>query len=53
MSPPLALFKDLGLDKKRKCVKEPLSSSTFAHKNVVEEASALEEEEELVDTLDL
>jgi hypothetical protein len=50
--PPPALSKDLGLDKKRKCVKELLSSSTSAHKNVAEEASALEDEEELFDALD-
>jgi hypothetical protein len=52
MSPPPALSEDLGLDKKRKRVKEPLSSSTSAHKNVAREASALEDEEELFDALD-
>jgi hypothetical protein len=52
MSPPPALSKDLGLNKKRKRVKELLSSSTSAHKNVVEEASALEDEEEIFDALD-
>jgi hypothetical protein len=52
-SPPPALSEDLGLDKKRKCVKELLSSSTSAHKNVTGEASALEDEEELFDALDL
>jgi hypothetical protein len=51
-SPPPALSEDLGLDKKRKRVKELLSSSTSAHKNVVGEASALEDEEELFDALD-
>jgi hypothetical protein len=51
-SPPLALFEDLGLDKKRKRVKELLSSSTSAHKNVAGEASALEDQEELFDALD-
>jgi hypothetical protein len=51
-SPPLALSKDLGLDKKRKRVEELLSSSTSAPKNVAEEASALEDEEELFDLLD-
>jgi hypothetical protein len=51
-SPPPALSKDLGLDKKRKRVKELLSSSTSAHKNVVGEASALEDEEEVFDALD-
>jgi hypothetical protein len=50
--PPPALSEDLGLDKKRKHVKELLSSSTFAHKNVAGEASALEDEEELFDALD-
>jgi hypothetical protein len=53
MSPPPALSEDLGLDKKRKRMKELLSSSIFAHQNVAEEASALEDEEELFDALDL
>jgi hypothetical protein len=52
MSPPPALSEDLGFDKKRKHMKELLSSSTSAHKNVAREASALEEEEELFDALD-
>jgi hypothetical protein len=52
MLPPPALSKDLGLDKKRKRMQELLSSSTSAHKNVAGEASALEDEEELFDTLD-
>jgi hypothetical protein len=52
MSPPPALSEDLGLDKKRKCVKELLSSITSAHKSVAGEASALEDEEELFDALD-
>jgi hypothetical protein len=51
-SPPPALSKDLGLDKKRKCVEELASSSASAHKNVAGEASALEDEEELFDALD-
>jgi hypothetical protein len=51
-SPPPVLSKDLGLDKNRKRVKELLSSSTSAPKNVVEEASALEDEEEIFDLLD-
>jgi hypothetical protein len=51
-SPPPALSEDLGLDKKRKCVKELLSLSTSAHKSVAGEASALEDEEELFDALD-
>jgi hypothetical protein len=50
--PPPVLFKDLGLDKKRKRMTELLSSSTSAHKNVTGEASVLEEEEELFDALD-
>jgi hypothetical protein len=52
-SPPPALSEDLGLDKKRKHMEELLSSSTSAHKNVAGEASALEDEEELFDALDL
>jgi hypothetical protein len=52
MSPPPALSEDLGLDKKRKRMKELLSSSISAHQNVTEEASALEDEEELFDALD-
>jgi hypothetical protein len=52
MSPPPALSKDLGLDKKRKHFEELLSLSTFAPKNVAGEASALEDEEELFDLLD-
>jgi hypothetical protein len=51
-SPPPALSKDLGLDKKRKRVEEFLSLSTSAPKNVVGEASALEDKEELFDLLD-
>jgi hypothetical protein len=52
MSPPPALSEDLGLDKKRKCVEELLSSSTSAPKNMTGEASALEDEQELFDLLD-
>jgi hypothetical protein len=44
-SPPPALSEDLGLDKKRKRVKELASLSASAHKNVAGEASALEDEE--------
>jgi hypothetical protein len=51
-SPPLALFKDLGLDKKRKHVEELASSSASAHKIVAGEASALDDKEELFDALD-
>jgi hypothetical protein len=50
--PPPTLFEDLGLDKKGKCMKELLSLRTSAHKNVAGEASALEDEEELFDSLD-
>jgi hypothetical protein len=52
MLPPLALSDDLGIDKKRKRVEELASSSASAHKNVAGEASALEDEEELLDVLD-
>jgi hypothetical protein len=52
-SPPPALSKDPGLDKKRKRMMELPSSSTSTHKNVTGEASILEEEEELFDALDL
>jgi hypothetical protein len=52
MSPPPALSEDLGLDKKRKRVEELASSSASAHKNVVREASALEDEDELFNALD-
>jgi hypothetical protein len=51
-SPPPALSKDLGLDKKRKRMQELLSSTTSTHKNVAREASSLEDEEELFDALD-
>jgi hypothetical protein len=51
-SPPPALSKDLGVDKKRKRVEELASSSASTHKNVAGEASALEDEEELFDALD-
>jgi hypothetical protein len=51
-SPPPALSEDLGLNKKRKCMTELLSSSTSTHKNVTGEASVLEEDVELFDALD-
>jgi hypothetical protein len=51
-SPPPALSEDLGINKKRKRVEELASLSASAHKNVAEEASALEDEEELFDSLD-
>jgi hypothetical protein len=52
MLPPPALSEDLRLDKKRKHVEELASLSASAHKNVAEEASAPEDEEELFDALD-
>jgi hypothetical protein len=52
MSPPLVLSEDLGIDKKRKRVIEFASSSASAHKNVVGETLALEDEQELFDALD-
>jgi hypothetical protein len=52
MSPPPALSEDLVLGRKRKRVEELTSSSASAHKNVAEEASVLEDEEELFDALD-
>jgi hypothetical protein len=52
MSPPPALSEDLGLDKKMKRVEELTSSSVSACKNVVGEASALEDKKELFDALD-
>jgi hypothetical protein len=51
-SPPPALSEELGRDKKRKRVAELLSLSTSAHKNVIGETSAPEEEVELFDLLD-
>jgi hypothetical protein len=52
LAPAPALSEDLGLDKKRKRVEELASLSASGHKNVAEEASALEDEEELFDALD-
>jgi hypothetical protein len=52
MSPPPAVSKDLGIDKKRKRVKELASLSASAHKTVAGEVSALGDEEELFDALD-
>jgi hypothetical protein len=51
-SPPLALFEDLGVDKKRKRVKEFASSSTSAQRIVAGEAPGLEGGVELFDLLD-
>jgi hypothetical protein len=52
MSPPPALSKDLGVDKKRKRVEEFASSSASTHKTVDGEALGLEDEQELFDALD-
>jgi hypothetical protein len=51
-SPPPALFEDLGIDKKRKCVEEFTSSSASAHKIVVRETSVPEDDVELFDLMD-
>jgi hypothetical protein len=51
-SPPPALSEDLGMDKKRKRVKEFASSSTSAQRIVAEEAPSLEGGVELFDLLD-
>jgi hypothetical protein len=52
MSPPPALSKDLGVDKKRKHVEEFASSSASAHKTVTAETSAPEGNVELFDLMD-
>jgi hypothetical protein len=51
-SPPPALSKDRGVDKKRKHVTELLSSSTSAHTTVIGETSVPEEDVELFDLMD-
>jgi hypothetical protein len=51
-SRPPALSEVLGVDKKRKCVKEFASSSASAHKTVVGETLDIEDDEELFDALD-
>jgi hypothetical protein len=51
-SPPPALSEDLGIDKKRKRVKEFASSSASAPKTVAGEASAPEDDVELFDFMD-
>jgi hypothetical protein len=51
-SPPPALSKDLGVDKKRKSVEEFASLSASAHKTVAGETLDLEDDQELFDTLD-
>jgi hypothetical protein len=50
--PPPVVSEDLGLNRKRKRMTKLISSSTSTHKNVTREASVLEEEVELFDTLD-
>jgi hypothetical protein len=52
MSPPPALFEDLSVDKKRKCVEEIASLSTSAQRTVAGEAPVLEGGVELFDLLD-
>jgi hypothetical protein len=52
MSPSPALSKDLGVDKKKKCVEEFASSSASAHKTVAGETLDLEDDQELFDALD-
>jgi hypothetical protein len=52
-SPPPANSEEPSLDKKRKRVEELFSSSTSAPKNVAGEASALEDDVEIFDLLDL
>jgi hypothetical protein len=52
MSPPPALSQDLGVDRKRKRVKEFASTSASAHKTVAVETLDIEDDEELFDALD-
>jgi hypothetical protein len=52
-SPPPALSKDLGVDKKRKRVKEFASSSASDHKTMARETFASEDNGELFDLIDL
>jgi hypothetical protein len=52
MSPPPALSEDLGIDKKRKRVKEFASSSASAHKTMAGETFAPERDVELFDLMD-
>jgi hypothetical protein len=51
-SPPPALSKDIGVDKKRKHAEEFTSSSASAHKTVAREAPAPENDVELLDLMD-
>jgi hypothetical protein len=52
-SPPPALSKDLGVDKKRKRIKEFASSSASALRTVAGETFAPEDDGELFDLMDL
>jgi hypothetical protein len=52
MSPPSALFEDLGINKKRKRVEEFPSSSASAHKIMAGETSVPEDDVELFDLMD-
>jgi hypothetical protein len=52
MSPPPALSEDLGVDRKRKHVKEFAYSSASTHKTVAGETLDIEDDEELFDALD-
>jgi hypothetical protein len=51
-SPPPALSKDLGVDKKRKRAEEFASSSASAHKTIAGETFAPEGDVELFDLMD-
>jgi hypothetical protein len=51
-SPPPALSKDLGIDKKRKRIEELASSSASVHKTMAGETLVVEDEQELFDALD-
>jgi hypothetical protein len=51
-SPPPTLSEDLGVDRKRKRVKEFASLSASAHRTVDGEALGLEDEQELFDAFD-
>jgi hypothetical protein len=51
-TPPPALSEDLSIDKKRKRVKEFVSSSAFAHKTVAGKTSAPDGDVELFDLMD-
>jgi hypothetical protein len=52
MLPSPALSEDLGIDRKRKRVKEFASLSASAHKTVARETLVLDDEQELFDALD-